>query len=72
MIAAKGEIVGCAYRDIECSPAVYYHIDGGAREFRHALADGGYGHHLVVVYGDYRDELKKLAKIVGFEMEIFN
>ena len=72
MIAAKGEIVSCAYRDIECSPAVYYHIDGGAREFRHALADGGYGHHLVVVYGDYRDELKKLAKIVGFEMEIFN
>lgn len=58
----RGEILGCAYRDIECSPAVYYKVEGGAREFRHALAEGHYGHHLAVVYGDYVEQIKNSAK----------
>lgn len=69
MMVTRGEILGCAYRDIECSPCVYYKVEGGAREFRHALAEGHYGHHLAVVYGDYVDELKALGKIVGFKVE---
>ena len=70
MMVTRGEILGCAYRDIECSPAVYYKVEGGAREFRHALAEGHYGHHLAVVYGDYVEQIKKLGKIVGFNVEI--
>jgi len=69
MIVTRGEILGCALRDIECSPAVYYRVEGGARAFRHALADGHYGHHLAVVYGDYVERLKALGKVVGFEVE---
>jgi len=69
MIVTRGEILGCAYRDIECSPAVYYRVEGGARAFRHALAEGQYGHHLAVIYGDYTDQVKALSKIVGFEVE---
>ena len=69
MMVTRGEILGCAFRDIECSPVVYYKVEGGAREFRHALAEGHYGHHLAVVYGDYVDELKELGKIVGFTVE---
>lgn len=68
MIATRGEILGTALRDIECSPAVYYRVEGGARAFRHALAEGHYGHHLAVVYGDRIDKLKDLSKIVGFEL----
>ena len=69
LMVTRGEILGCALRDIECSPAVYYRVEGGARAFRHALAEGCYGHHLAVVYGDYVEELKALGKIVGFNVE---
>ena len=69
MMITRGEILGCALRDIECSPAVYYRVEGGARAFRHALAEGRYGHHLAVVYGDCTKRLKELGKVVGFEVE---
>ncbi len=69
MMVTRGEILGCAVRDIECSPAVYYRVEGGARAFRHALAEGHFGHHLAVVYGDHVEELKALGKIVGFKVE---
>lgn len=69
MMVTRGEILGCAFRNIECSPVVYYKVEGGAREFRHALAEGHYGHHLAVVYGDYVDELKALGKVAGFTVE---
>ncbi len=68
MIIAVGRIVGCAYRDDECSPALYLDLEGGARAYRHALAEGSFGHHQAVVYGDHREGLKKLAGVVGFEL----
>ena len=67
---ARGEILGCAYHKYGCSPDVYYKVEGGAREFVHALAEKKYGHHLVAVYGDYIDEIKELGKIVGFNVEV--
>lgn len=70
MMVTRGEILGCAYRDIECSPAVYYRVEGGARAFRHALAEGRYGHHLAVVYGDYVDRICELGKVAGFTVEV--
>lgn len=69
MMVARGKVLGCAYHKYGCSPDVYYSVEGGAWEFVHALAEGGYGHHLVVVYGDYTDELKRLGKIVGFDVK---
>ncbi|RRD96237.1 hypothetical protein EII17_01690 [Clostridiales bacterium COT073_COT-073] len=70
MIVAGGEVVGCAFKDDECSPAVYLKIDGGAREFRHALADGGFGHHLAMVYGDFSKQIQALGKIMGFTVVV--
>ena len=70
MIIAVGKIVGCAYRDDECSPALYLDLEGGARAYRHRLAEESFGHHQAVVYGDHREALKKLAKVVGFELII--
>ena len=71
MIIATGTILASEFREIFCSPAVFYKVDGGVREFRQALAKGGYGHHLAVVYGDYVKELIELGEIVGFEVEHF-
>ena len=42
-----------------------------AREFRQALAKGGYGHHQAIIYGNYVKELQELGEIVGFEVEVF-
>ena len=50
---------------------VYYRVEGGAREFRQALAKGSYGHHLAVVYGDYTEQIRELGEIVGFDVEVF-
>lgn len=71
MILAQGTIVGCAYSDDACSPAVYYDVKGGARALRFALAEGGYGHHLAVVYGDQIELMQKVGKVVGFKTEVF-
>ncbi len=65
----RGEVLGCAYHTFGCSPDVYYRTEGGAYEFVHALAEGRYGHHLAVVYGDCVDEIKRLGKMVGFNVE---
>ena len=69
MMVTRGEVLGCAYHKYGCSPDVYIKTEGGAWEFVHALAEHKYGHHLVVVYGDYVNELKALGKIVGFDVE---
>ncbi|MGI5173965.1 hypothetical protein H0R92_10265 [Treponema sp. OMZ 840] len=71
MLVASGEIVGCIFKETYCSPVVYYRVTGGARELRHALANGCYGHHLAVVYGDCISQIKKLGSVVGFEVEVF-
>lgn len=72
MIVARATILGCEFRETYCSPAVYYRVEGGVREFRQKLAKGSYGHHLAVVYGDYIDAVRKLGEIVGFEVEVHN
>ena len=71
MMVALGTTIGCEFRPVYCSPAVYYDIRGGVREFRQALANGGYGHHLAIIYGDHINELVELGKVVGFEVEVF-
>jgi len=71
MMVATGRTIGCEFRPVYCSPAVYYDIDGGAREFRQALANGGYGHHLAVIYGNHVRDLHYLGKIMGFAVEHF-
>ena len=71
MIVTRGEIVGCAFRETFCSPMVYFRIPGGVRDYRLALAEGSYGHHQVVVYGDYVKDVQRLGKMVGFEVEMF-
>ncbi len=71
MMVAVGHTISCEFRPQYCSPAVYYEVEGGAREFRQALANGGYGHHQAIIYGNHVKELQKLGKICGFKVEYF-
>jgi len=70
ILLARGKILGCAYHTYGCSPDVYYSVEGGAWEFVHELAEGGYGHHLAVVYGDYVEDVKTLGKYTGFKVNV--
>lgn len=72
MMVAVGHTLGCEFRPVYCSPAVYYEVEGGAREFRQALAKGCYGHHQAIVYGNYVRELQELGEVMGFEVEYFH
>lgn len=72
MMVAVGHTIGCEFRPVYCSPAVYYEVEGGVREFRQALANGGYGHHQAVVYGNHVKALQDLGKIMGFDVEYFH
>lgn len=72
MMVAVGKTISCEFRPVYCSPAVYYEVKGGARQFRQALAKGGYGHHQAIIYGDHVKELQELGDIMGFEVEYFH
>lgn len=71
ILVARAEIVGCEFKDTYCSPVVYYRVEGGVRKFRQRQANGLYGNHLCVVYGDYVDDMKALGAVMGFEVEHF-
>ena len=70
MIVTHGIIKACAFKDDECSPAIYLKLDCDPREYRHRLADGIYGHHQAVVFGNYVDEIKKLGRVMNFDVEV--
>lgn len=72
MMVAVGHAIGCEFRPTYCSPAVYYDVEGGVREFRQALANGGYGHHQAVVYGNYVKDIQELGDVMGFKVEYFH
>jgi L-fucose isomerase-like protein len=68
ILAAKGEIAGCdRFNDIGCTLTAVIKVSD-IRKLTHKLAD--FGAHLVMVYGDYSQELKRLADIMKFEVEV--
>ena len=71
MLVAKAEVLGCEFKELYCSPESYFAVEGGVREFRHRQAEGLYGNHLCLVYGDYVKEIEKLGSIAEFAVEYF-
>lgn len=62
----KGKIVGGrGFRDYGCTLGVHIEIPD-VKEFYHKGAD--IGSHLIVVYGDHTDEVKKLGEIMNYEV----
>ena len=66
MMLAKGEIIkGRGFRETGCTLGVIIEIPN-VKEFYHKGAD--IGSHLVVVYGDYTKEIRKLGEIMNYEV----
>lgn len=66
LLVAKGEIAGGGGLDeVGCSLRVNVRVADVVDLF-HKEAD--FGHHLVMVYGDYAQELKDLGILMGFEV----
>lgn len=60
-----GQVLRSEYDEVYCSPYYYIQMDD-ARRYMHHLA--GFGHHQVLVFGDYMQELKNLAEIMNFKV----
>ena len=60
-----GKVIRSEFQEVYCSPFYYIQMDD-ARTFMHNLA--GFGHHQVLVFGNYMKQLKELAKIMHFEV----
>ena len=65
MCVKVGEVVRSEFAEVYCSPYYYIKMDD-AREFMHNLA--GFGHHQVLIFGDYMKQLKRLSKLMGFKV----
>ena len=61
----KGIVIRSVYAETYCSPYYYIQMDD-AREFMHNLA--GFGHHQVLIFGDYTRLIKKIAKVMDFNI----
>ena len=60
MCIKKGKVIRSEYAETYCSPYYYIQMDD-AREFMHNLA--GFGHHQVLIFGDYTRLIKKLQRL---------
>ncbi len=60
-----GEVIRSEYDSVYCSPYYFIKMDD-ARTYMHNLA--GFGHHQVLVFGDYIKQIKDLSNIMGFQV----
>lgn len=65
MCVKVGEVIRSEYDDVYCSPYYYIKMDD-AREYMHNLAS--FGHHQVLIFGDHMKMLKKIAKVMNFNI----
>ena len=65
MCVKTGQVVRTEYSEVYCSPYYYIQMDN-ARKFMHNLA--GFGHHQVLIFGDYREKLKLVAEVMKFNI----
>ena len=66
ILVIKGKILKSVdFDETGCSLGVEIKVKD-AIEYFHKSAD--FGHHLAMVYGNYTEEIKKLSKIMDFEV----
>jgi len=65
MSVKRGEVLRSEFDAVYCSP--YYYIKmNDARGFMHQLA--GFGHHQVLIFGDYAKMLHQIGQVMGFKV----
>ncbi|MCD8210833.1 MAG: hypothetical protein LUC37_04730, partial [Prevotella sp.] len=60
-----GKVLRSEFVDVYCSPYYYIEMDD-ARRYMHNLA--GFGHHQVLIFGDYLKMLKDLSEVMHFNV----
>ncbi len=60
-----GRVIRSEFDEIYCSPNYFIEMDD-ARAFMHHLA--GFGHHQVLVFGDWMKEMKMLGELMNFKV----
>lgn len=65
MCVKTGKVLKSEYDEVYCSPYYYIAMDD-ARKFMHNLA--GFGHHQVLIFGDYMKMLKDIAAVMHFNV----
>ena len=65
MLIKTGKVLRTEYKETYCSPYYYIQMDN-VRDYLHNMMD--FGHHQALVFGNYVDTIKKLAKIMNFEV----
>lgn len=65
MCVKVGEVIRSEYDAVYCSPYYFIKMDD-ARTYMHNLA--GFGHHQVLIFGNYMKQLKEIAKIMKFDI----
>ena len=63
MCLKVGKVIRSEYKETYCSPYYYIQMDD-ARTYMHHLAD--FGHHQVLIFGNYAEELRAIAKLMHF------
>ena len=61
----RGEVLKSEFDEIYCSPYYYIKMDD-ARGFMHQLA--GFGHHQVLIFGDYTKMIHQISEVMGFKV----
>lgn len=61
----RGRVLRSEYKELYCSPYYYVQLDN-ARAYLHHLAK--FGHHQVLIFGDYTDMIHKLSEVMGFSV----
>lgn len=65
MIIKKGEVIRSEFRQYYCSPHYFIQLERG-RDWLHELAN--FGHHQVLVFGDQIEVMRRVSKMMGFEL----
>lgn len=70
ILAVRGEVIGVDGMDeIYCNPGALISFFDAKGYFK---KQDTYGHHGVMVYGDYTKELERLAGMLGMEIEVYH
>lgn len=63
LLLKTGEVMKSEYTEFYCSPYYYIQVDD-ARKYIHSIMN--FGHHQALIFGNWVDELKVMADLLGF------
>lgn len=65
LLLKTGDVMKSEYTDFYCSPYYYIQVDDARRYIHNTM---NFGHHQVLIFGDYLSEMEAMAELLGFEI----